>query len=79
MKGAALATSYSRTYLYQLINEGRLRTYRRGGRVFVTVENHKKLIDEDSRNGRTKGAVYSILPMQTNKTLIMYILKQLLS
>jgi len=34
-----------------MINEGRLVTYRRGNRVFITAENLKKLIDEDSQNG----------------------------
>jgi len=51
MREAAQATSYSRSYLYQLIKEGRLKTYRRGSRVFVTAENLKKLIDEDSNQG----------------------------
>lgn len=51
IRDAVLATSYSRSYLYQLINEGRLRTYRRGGRVFITAENLKRLIDEDAKNG----------------------------
>ena len=51
MKAASAATSYSRSYLYQLKKEGRLKTYRRGGRIFITAENLKKLIDEDSQNG----------------------------
>lgn len=53
MRDAAEATSYSRSYLYQLIQEGRLNTYRRGGRVFVTAENLRKLIEEDAKNGAT--------------------------
>lgn len=51
LKDAAFATSYSRTHLYQLIHEGRLLTYRRGGRVFVTSENLRKLIEEDAIRG----------------------------
>jgi hypothetical protein len=51
IREAIIATSYSRGHLYQMINEGRLVTYRRGNRVFITAENLKRLIDEDSQNG----------------------------
>ncbi|MES9844142.1 MAG: helix-turn-helix domain-containing protein [Candidatus Sedimenticola sp. 6PFRAG5] len=51
ISAAVDATSYSRSYLYQLIKKGRLQTYRRGGRVFITAENLKKLIEEDANNG----------------------------
>lgn len=51
IQAACAATSYSRSYLYRVIKEGRLKTYRRGGRVFIKAANLKKLVDEDSRNG----------------------------
>ena len=55
LQEASKATCYSRTYLYTMINEGRLLTYRRGGRVFVTAVNLKKLIEEDARRGSVGG------------------------
>lgn len=51
MKEAAFATSYSRTYLYSLINEGRLKSYKRKGRTFIKAKYLEQLIDEDARNG----------------------------
>ena len=50
ISAAIEATSYSRSYLYKLIKNGRLQTYHRGGRVFITAENLKKLIEEDAKN-----------------------------
>ncbi|MCM8854657.1 MAG: helix-turn-helix domain-containing protein [Candidatus Thiodiazotropha sp.] len=48
---AATATSYSRSFLYRLIKEGRLSTYKRGGRIFILAENLKNMIEEDAKNG----------------------------
>ena len=55
LKDAAVATSYSRTHLYGLIKKGRLITYRRGGRVFITADNLMKLIEEDAIRGSVDG------------------------
>ncbi|MES9956974.1 MAG: helix-turn-helix domain-containing protein [Sedimenticola sp.] len=52
IKAACAATSYSRSYLYRLIKNGELRTYRRGGRVFIHAEELKRLIDEDAGKGK---------------------------
>ncbi|MET0014367.1 MAG: helix-turn-helix domain-containing protein [Sedimenticola sp.] len=51
IKAAAEATSYSRSYIYELIKIGRLKTYQRGGRRFITADELKRLIEEDAING----------------------------
>ncbi len=51
IKAAVEATSYSRSHLYQLISQGELKIYRRGGRVFIAGDELRRLILEDSQKG----------------------------
>lgn len=48
MKAASAATCYSRAYLYKLIQAGELKTYRRGGRVFIKASELERLIEKDA-------------------------------
>ena len=51
IKAAVEATSYSRSYLYKVISEGRLKTYQRGGRKFIEGEELKRFILDEAKNG----------------------------
>lgn len=52
IKEAVEATSYSRTHIYKMFDEGRLKRYKRDGRTFIKAKYLEKLIDEDEQNGR---------------------------
>ena len=42
------ATSYSRSYLYVAIKEGRLKTFKRGQRTFILAEELERFIKEEA-------------------------------
>jgi excisionase family DNA binding protein len=51
VKTAAMATGYSRSYLYVAIQGGNLRTFKRGGRVFILADELKRFIHSEAMAG----------------------------